>query len=141
MTQARGAQDRLVVAARRVVGAVVVAGGLTYWAHDVGMCYLWFTYPLPRTPEGMFEWRYPGYLATVDWVRQRGLASIRSLPYDTDIYVHQRLMEMLYPIRLETTPAAELVAGDLVVMKATENLPQPAKELFAAGMLKVVQVQ
>ena len=123
-----------------VVTLAFAAAGL-HAAYDWASVYEWLHLDLPKSAAATIDFACPGMRAAVDWIHARGLQRVRTLPYESDPYRYQRLMEMLFPIRLDPGEPQVLRSGEIVVIGPQAQLPMAADELLDTGQLKIVQVR
>jgi hypothetical protein len=87
-----------------------------------------------------FEMFFPGVHAAVQRLAAHD-GAIWTMPRDQDPGTYQRILEMIYPLRPRPYDAATLQRGDLVVLAAGRELAVPADEVFARGLVRVLQVR
>lgn len=148
MTAAKGQVARSLSvpgrAARRfalVVLALCAVPGGYILQRNVKFVWGWLQSTTPAEPDGYLEKALPGFNATVAWVRNAGMERIHSLPYDSDPFVYQRLIELLYPEELVPTEEDKLTPGTLVVMKADVKLVRASELVIRCGALKIMRVK
>lgn len=84
-----------------------------------------------------FADRRPGLVPAVEWIRGHPPVRVRTVPHETDRYLHERLAEMLYPIPVVGLDAGPLAPGDLLVLPEEVTPPDRALPLVAAGDLRI----
>ena len=121
--------------------ALVIGAAVLQASYDWDSTRRWLGGSLPLRAAESIDAMYPGFRAAVDWIHARGLQRVRTLPYDSDAFRYQRLMEMLFPIQVEPTDPAALRAGDIVVIGAPVQLPMATDELLGTPQLRIVEVR
>jgi hypothetical protein len=87
-----------------------------------------------------FEMFFPGVKEAVRRLAAHD-GTIWTMPRDQEPGTYQRIVEMIYPLRPRPYDARTLRSGDLVALAAGRELEVPADEVFARGLVRVLQVR
>jgi hypothetical protein len=111
-----------------------------YWHLNFVTARLLLAAPTAGSSDLVLEQFYPGLPGAVRLLATTE-ARIWSLPREQAPLLQQRLVEMLYPRPLRPYDLASLRAGDLVAVDTGRDLPVPADEVYAAGLVRILRVR
>lgn len=111
-----------------------------YWRLNYDTARLLLTAPTAGNADLVLEQFYPGVPGAVQLLAATD-ARIWSLPREQSPLLQQRLVELLYPRPLLAYDLATLRAGDLVAVDAGRELPVPADEVYASGLVRILRVR